>query len=124
MKRILFILVLAIFLVACSNDEQSANTYETIGLDEVLTYEQQGYTIVDIREKDEFEAGHIPTAINVPLSQIQTGDFGELTKEAKYIIICRSGNRSQTASEHLVEQNFNIVNVNDGMANWNGDITK
>lgn len=70
MKRILFILVLAIFLVACSNDEQSANTYETIGLDEVLTYEQQGYTIVDIREKDEFEAGHIPTAINVPLSQI------------------------------------------------------
>lgn len=120
LKKLLFILMSVLTLVACNSTEDG--TYETISLQDVEQQVQQGYTIVDVREGNEFDSGHIPGAINVPLSQLQASDFAPLSKDGNYIIICRSGNRSQTASELLYGEGYQIVNVSQGMSSWTGTI--
>ena len=119
-KWLLAVIAVSILaLAACSNDSAS---YETIDIDEVETKMDEGFVVLDVREPDEFAAGHIPSAQNKPLSALQQDDFSELSKEEKYIIICRSGNRSQTASEILVNEGYEVVNVSAGMSSWTGAI--
>ena len=119
-KWLLVVLAVSILaLAACSNDSES---YETIDIDEVEAKMNEGFVVLDVRESDEFAAGHIPTAQNKPLSVLQQDDFSELSKEAQYIVICRSGNRSQTASEILVNAGYEVVNVSAGMSSWTGAI--
>ena len=114
-----FIAVSILALAACSNDSAS---YETIDIDEVETKMNEGFVVLDVRELDEFAEGHIPAAQNKPLSVLQQDDLSELSKEEKYIVICRSGNRSQTASEILVNEGYEVVNVASGMSSWTGAI--
>lgn len=119
MKKLLVLLsFVSILIAACSN----SNSYETITIDNVTSYQQNGYIVLDVRELDEYAEGHIENALNVPLSQLQNKKFEPMTKEQKYVIICRSGNRSQTASEILVENGFTVVNVKEGMSSWTGTI--
>ena len=119
-KWLLAVIAVSILaLAACSNDSVS---YETIDIDEVETKMNEGFIVLDVREPDEFAEGHIPTAQNKPLSVLQQDDFSELSKEEKYIVICRSGNRSQTASEILVNEGYEVVNVSAGMSSWTGAI--
>lgn len=106
-------------LAACSNDSAS---YETIEINEVEEKLAEGYIVLDVREPDEFAEGHIPSAQNKPLSVLQQDDLNELSKDEKYIIICRSGNRSQTASEILFNEGYEVVNVSAGMSSWTGDV--
>jgi len=104
-------------------DEQIEQTaYETIAIDEIVDYVADGYIVVDVREIDEYETGHIPDAINAPLSALENGDYSPLNKNEQYIIICRSGNRSQTASNMLTSEGFDVVNVSEGMSSWAGDV--
>ncbi|MCY9697579.1 rhodanese-like domain-containing protein [Paenibacillus alginolyticus] len=81
-------------------------------------------TLVDVREPDEFNEGHIPQAINIPLSEF-TNRVTELKRENNLIVICRGGNRSKKACEHLSFLGFNhINNLVGGMLEWDGDIAK
>lgn len=119
-KWLLAVITVSILaLAACSNSDAS---YETIDIDEVETKMKAGFVVLDVRESDEFAEGHIPLAQNKPLSALQQDDFSELLKGEKYIVICRSGNRSQTASEILVNEGYEVVNVSAGMSSWTGAI--
>lgn len=130
MKKTLLMIIFLLVLAACVNEDaqpmeqetEVANTFETISLDSITSYVDDGYLVVDVREIDEYESGHIPDAIHAPLSALQNEDFSRLDKENKYIIICRSGNRSTTASNILSDAGFDIVNVSEGMSTWTGDI--
>lgn len=136
MKKFLLLFTVIFALTACGNDtiQNMSDTsksdteteisvpFETIELGDIEDYVAQGYIVADVREVNEFESGHIPDAINVPLSGLESSDFGPLTEDEKYVIICRSGNRSITASNILVEQGFDVVNVSEGMSTWTGDI--
>jgi len=134
-----FIITIALFsLIACTNEalpeqvnENNQNkevssevSYETIELDEIDDYVADGYIVVDVREPDEFASGHIPNAINLPLTKLQMGDVEPLEQDKSYIIICRSGNRSVTASNILTDFGFDVVNVREGMSTWTGEIEK
>lgn len=77
---------------------------------------------IDVREPDEFAAGHVPGIINLPLSALseETADF---PKDSEIVIICRSGNRSLQAADKLQDYGFtNLVNVQGGMNDWNGEV--
>ncbi|WP_107838431.1 rhodanese-like domain-containing protein [Metasolibacillus meyeri] len=117
MKKFLLGLVLLLILSACSSA-----SYETISLDAIASYIEQGYEVVDVREPIEYGEGHIPNAINLPLSSLQQGQLSPLEQGQKYIIICRSGNRSQVASDILHEAGYSIVNVSEGMSSWTGEV--
>lgn len=134
MKKLLLSFAVLLVLSACSTDtlnnhsdptkaeSKEHTTYETIELADIPNFVEEGFIIADVREVDEFESGHIPGAINAPLSAIQNGDFSALDPKEKYVIICRSGNRSVTASDLLSNEGFEIVNVREGMSSWTGKI--
>ncbi|MEG0384284.1 rhodanese-like domain-containing protein [Solibacillus cecembensis] len=120
---IYFVAMIAVFaLAACSTDNKEG--YVTIQIDEVAQKMKDGYVVLDVREVNEFAEGHIPGAQNKPLSMLQAADFTELSKDEKYIVICRSGNRSQTASDILQIEGYSIINVAQGMSSWTGDVEK
>jgi len=137
-RLLLFIFTMLFALSACNNNsvqkdigiygsseekpEIVAAPYETINIEEIETFVDQGYLIADVREVEEFDSGHIPGAVNAPLSDLQTGNPGLLKDDEKYVIICRSGNRSAIASDILIDLGFDIVNTREGMSSWTGDV--
>lgn len=77
-------------------------------------------TILDVREKDEFEEAHIPGAIHIPLSEVEAR-MDELAKEDAIYIICHSGRRSGIAGDRMAKNGFGtLYNVVPGMSNWTG----
>ncbi|NYF23251.1 sulfurtransferase TusA family protein [Sporosarcina sp. JAI121] len=80
--------------------------------------------VLDVREFAEYAFGHIPGAKSMPLGELEEA-FGDLDKETEMYIICRTGNRSDTASRKLTEAGFSKVkNVVPGMSEWNGPMEK
>lgn len=87
-----------------------------------LLNQEQG-VIVDVREPDEFRGGHIPKALNVPLSGLRTGLAQiESYKSRPLIVCCRTSQRSARAAVMLRQQNFpNVQVLAGGMAGWQGE---
>lgn len=77
--------------------------------------------ILDVREPEEWESGHIKDAKHIPL-----GFIGERHKELdsglETIVVCRSGNRSGLACELLESLGYKVVNMTGGMSQWNGNV--
>lgn len=117
MKRLLtFITVL--LLTGCAGgtfeNVTTEKAKELIDLEEVI--------VLDVRTPEEYNSGHIPGAELVPL-QIIEGMSEELDKDKHYLIVCRSGNRSQQAADILSGKGFkNLYNMTGGMNEWTYDI--
>ena len=78
--------------------------------------------LLDVRTLDEFDGplGHIAGAVLIPIQEIeQRIDELNKHKEKEIIVICRSGNRSQTGTRILISHGFNAVNMVGGMKAWN-----
>ena len=126
MKKLIPILLSALMFTGCastSNDQR--NTYRSITMDEAVTMmaEESGYIILDVRRPDEFTAGHIPGAINVPNESIGKEEIAELPNKDQLIMVyCRSGRRSKEAAEKLIKLGYmNIVEFG-GILDWKGEI--
>lgn len=77
-----------------------------------------GGVLIDVREADEYIAGHIPSAASIPLSTI-TVDFERFRSANDVYVVCRSGSRSMQACEFLVDHGIvNVVNVAGGTMAW------
>lgn len=74
--------------------------------------------VLDVREPAEYAFGHIPGAMSIPLGELEAR-IGELDPNAAYAVICRSGNRSDSACTLLAERGFaQVANVVPGMNGW------
>lgn len=77
--------------------------------------------LLDVREDDEWRAGHARGALHIPLSDF-VARYGELTEAApqdgRVHVICRSGGRSAQVTMYLVQQGIDAVNVDGGMQYW------
>jgi len=73
--------------------------------------------LLDVREQNEWDAGHAPEAVLLPLSTMRGGPV-ELDEDAEYLVICHSGQRSQMVTEALVDAGYSAVNVRGGMMAW------
>jgi rhodanese-related sulfurtransferase len=89
----------------------------------------EGWTYVDVRTVEEFEAGHPPGAVNVPLMHAGGGgmtpnpDFlrvmnAVFARDAKLVLGCKSGGRSLRAAHALIGEGF--TSVVDQRAGWDG----
>lgn len=80
--------------------------------------ERPDVVILDVREQDEWDAGHIPGALFIPMSEIQ-GRLSEVPTDKTVIVQCRSGNRSSQVTDFLQQQGFtNIRNMAGGLNEW------
>jgi len=79
------------------------------------------FTILDVREHEEWEAGHIPQAKHIPLGELETR-LNELNPNEETVVVCRSGGRSGIACEFLAAMNYNVINMSGGMTAWQGDV--
>ncbi|MDQ0428010.1 TusA-related sulfurtransferase/rhodanese-related sulfurtransferase [Planomicrobium stackebrandtii] len=80
----------------------------------------ESMTVLDVREKDEFEDAHIPGAIHIPLGEVEAR-MDELAKEDAIYIICHSGRRSGIAGDMMAKKGFGcLYNVVPGMSDWTG----
>jgi rhodanese-related sulfurtransferase len=76
-----------------------------------------GALLLDVREPNEWEAGHAPGATFIPLGSVAER-AGELPADRPVVVICRSGGRSARATEFLVAQGVDAVNLAGGMRAW------
>ena len=128
MKKLVWMFAIVLVLAACgATDDATENVkeedgYQTVDLEDIEALQDEGDVVMDVREVDEFAEGHIIGAINVPLSEIQNGERAGLDKDQTYVVVCRSGSRSQTASEILFDEGYDVINVSEGMSTWQGDV--
>ena len=73
--------------------------------------------LVDVRELDEWEAGHAPEALHIPLGEL-TERVGELAEADRVLVVCHSGVRSARATAWLVQNGYDARNVDGGMVDW------
>lgn len=73
--------------------------------------------VLDVRDEDEFLAGHIPGSLWIPLAEL-SARVDELAKDVEIIVVCQSGARSALATRFLDEQGFAARNMAGGMKKW------
>jgi len=78
---------------------------------------RDGALALDVREPAEWQAGHVPGAFHLPLGQLE-GGLATLPRDRRIVVICRSGNRSATATALLIRSGFDAVNLGGGMQAW------
>ena len=128
LKRILPMLLAMIFVLAgCgeSDDGLQDYIYENIsmyeGIDRMKS--DKGYILLDVRRADEFEAGHIPGAVNLPNEEIGTEEIPSLPDKAQTIYIyCRSGNRSRQAADKLLALGYTNIIEFGGIIDYTGEL--
>ena len=78
--------------------------------------------LLDVREKDEYEKGHIPQAINIPLSEIDQAENIITNKEKKIFVYCLSGSRSDQAEKILRQKGYKDVENIGGFMDYSGEV--
>ncbi|AST97159.1 rhodanese-like domain-containing protein [Shouchella clausii] len=78
--------------------------------------------IIDVREVEEYENGHLPGVPLIPMNEIPSMVAG-MDQSKSYVLVCRSGRRSQNTALYLKEQGFsNVRNYEGGMLAWDGEL--
>ncbi|MGM7669031.1 rhodanese-like domain-containing protein [Microbacterium sp. A93] len=72
--------------------------------------------LIDVRERDEFAAGHVPGAVNIPMSELGNR-LEELPSEA-FDVICQAGGRSARIVDALESRGYDATNVEGGTGEW------
>ena len=148
MKKILCIIsaVLCIFLTACTDttsigiiggadgptailvSEKGEKTmYQQITAEEAKKIMDSGeeHIILDTREQDEFDEGHIAGSILIPYTEIENKAEEMLPdKDAQILVYCRSGRRSKIASESLAKLGYTNVKEFGGIIDWLYEVVK
>jgi rhodanese-related sulfurtransferase len=90
-----------------------------VTIDELEQAIAQGAHVVDVREQDEFDAGHVPNAHLIPLNTVPDR-MGEIPEGETVWLICQGGVRSMKAANYLEAQGYNVVSVAGGTGSWIG----
>ena len=137
MKRIVTILFLLLMLgtaVACSGQttavtapdpavsiDSSANfdLADTVNVQTVADVkDQEGVIVLDVREQWEYDEGHIPGVVLIPMGEVANW-LAEIPTDKEVIVTCRSGNRSGQITDFLRQQGYdNVHNMEGGILAW------
>ncbi|HET9257627.1 MAG TPA: rhodanese-like domain-containing protein [Pseudonocardiaceae bacterium] len=76
--------------------------------------------LLDVRENDEWAAGHAPGAMHIPMGQItqRMGELSSLLPDRPVRVVCRSGGRSSRVTAYLQQAGWEVLNVEGGMRAW------
>ena len=88
-----------------------------VGPDEANELQRGGAVLLDVREPDEWNAGHAPGARHVPLGDLPDR-LDSLPRDRRVLVVCRSGHRSSQATSLLVRSGLDACNLDGGMRAW------
>lgn len=92
-----------------------------VSVAEAFALRTAGAFILDVREPDEWAAGHIPDATLIPLGELASRG-GEVPRDRQVVVICRSGNRSAAGRDILLGAGFpSVTSVAGGMTDWTAE---
>ena len=98
--------------------------YKKITSDEAKKMMETEKTIV-VRTIEEYNEGHIPNAVSIPLETIENEAEAKLkNKDDLILVYCRSGRRSREAALKLIEKGYTNVIDFGGIQDWNGEVVK
>ncbi len=125
---ILSLVILALVLAACGGSDDSdskksgaSGSFQTITVNEAHDQLQANpdAIFVDVRTAEEYATGHAEGTRLIPVDEIGDRALDELPKDKDIYVICRSGNRSKSASETLVSLGYeHVYNVDGGTNAW------
>jgi rhodanese-related sulfurtransferase len=73
--------------------------------------------LLDVREDDEWQRGHAPGALHIPLGDVPAR-IAEIDSQATLYVVCHAGGRSQRAAQYLARSGYEPINVVGGMLAW------
>ncbi|ROO90667.1 rhodanese-related sulfurtransferase [Actinocorallia herbida] len=76
-----------------------------------------GAYLLDVREQDEWDAGHAPEAVHIPMSALNER-AGEIPQDREVYVVCRVGGRSAQVTVALNNAGWKALNVDGGMIAW------
>ena len=120
MKRILPLLLCLLLLTGCGGNT-SDSSYEQITEEAAKEMvDSQEVIILDVREQDEYDSGHIPGAVLLPVGTIDDTTAAQVIpeKDSTVLVYCRSGNRSKTASAALADLGYTNIYELGGINTW------
>ena len=118
MRRLAVLLALALLLTGCGGSKAD---YQQISQKEAYRMMQEETVVVlDVREQSEYDAGHIPDAVLLPVGSIGEESAAAVIpeKDTAVLVYCRSGNRSKTAAAALAELGYTAVYEFGGINSW------
>ena len=123
MKKLIFLLLVVMMLTACGQNTKNGQgeVYVNITAEEAkeIMDSEKGYIILDVREQDEYDAGHILGAILIPYTQIEEKANEVLPDKDQLILVyCRSGRRSKIAAEALAALGYTNIKEFGGIIDW------
>ena len=123
MKKWIFLFLAVICLTACGQvkEKEQEAVYVNITVQEAkrIMDSEEGYVILDVRTREEYDQGHIPGAILIPDTEISEKAENVLTdKEQLILVYCRSGRRSKLAAQCLVDLGYTNIREFGGILDW------
>ncbi|MHB9003008.1 MAG: rhodanese-like domain-containing protein [Coriobacteriia bacterium] len=102
----------------------SGATIENVSAEKAAELVATGVQAVDVRTAGEFQAGHLPGAVNLPVDQLATL-AGSLDPTKPVVVYCATGSRSISAVGYFESAGFTkIYHMNEGMIAWTGSVER
>lgn len=112
--RWMLIFSLLLALMSCNK----ASAYKNVAVSDLHRASEAEYVLLDVRQPDEYAEGHVQGSRLIPLGELEAR-VSQLPDDKPIYVICRSGNRSRTASQILNKAGKKDVrNVQGGMLAW------
>ena len=122
MKRILPAILAGLLLfTGCGGTTVKQSAYQQITQEEARKMmDEHDVLILDVREQDEYDSGHIPEAVLLPVGTINedTAAAAIPEKDSMVLVYCRSGNRSKKAAAALAELGYTAIYEFGGITTW------
>ena len=98
----------------------SASLPQTVSVTEAAAMRDAGALVLDVREPDEWVAGHVPGAALIPLGEL-AARVAEVPRDRDVVVVCRSGNRSAQGRDILLGAGYtSVTSMAGGMNDWAG----
>jgi rhodanese-related sulfurtransferase len=123
MLGVVLVLVLIAVIVVYFGKDSNQTASESamplqITVQEAYPKYQQGVFFLDVREQSEWDTFHIPNTTLIPLGELPNR-LNELPKDQPIVVVCRSGNRSQSGRDILLNAGFtNVTSMSGGVTEW------